>query len=42
MKSKHTKAFHSMVHEKSQGFQNKWNIRQASFLWFIYITAADH
>lgn len=40
--SKHTKAFHSMVHEKRQGFQNEWNIRQASFLWFVYITAADH
>jgi len=23
-------------------WKNEWNIRQASFVWFVYITAADH
>ncbi len=47
--SKHSKEFHSTVHEKRQGIQNtwknEWNIRQESFVSFVYITAtpaADH
>ncbi len=47
--SKHSNEFHSTVHEKRQGIQNtwknEWNIRQESFVAFVYITAtpaADH